>query len=276
LYAKSAGLPILAFRESAVTGLNAYFDLSNGTILSGSSYSTINSVGNGWYRCSFSFTTVSPFTTYSILIFMFPQGVALTNPENNNFAFNGINGTYIWGAQLEQASFATSYIPTVASQVTRSDDNASMTGANFTSWYRADEGTLYDDSTFIGRATVGTDYQTLLQGPGSGVDNVISLGVTSGVSLFRIRRDASDQLNISTGGALLGKMTRTIAYKTNDMAVCVNGGTVSTDTLGVIPIVNQLLILPRFLGNAVTSRTVRKIAYYPIRLTNAQLQAITT
>ena len=43
-------------------------------------------------------------------------------------------------AQLETGAFATSFIPTAASQVTRTADVATMTGTNFSDWFNASEG----------------------------------------------------------------------------------------------------------------------------------------
>lgn len=45
--------------------------------------------------------------------------------------------------QLEQGAFATSVIPTTSAAVTRNADVALITGANFSSWYRQDEGTVF-------------------------------------------------------------------------------------------------------------------------------------
>jgi hypothetical protein len=62
--------------------------------------------------------------------------------------FVGVNvgnakNIYIWGAQLEEGSFPTSYIPTTSSTVTRATDVTSITGTNFSSWYNQSEGTAF-------------------------------------------------------------------------------------------------------------------------------------
>jgi hypothetical protein len=54
-------------------------------------------------------------------------------------------GGYIFGAQLEGGSFATSYIPTVAAAVTRAADNVSI--PNCQTFFDNTDGILYVDST---------------------------------------------------------------------------------------------------------------------------------
>jgi hypothetical protein len=63
--------------------------------------------------------------------------------EYYDYIYIGDGSAYLWGAQLEQGSFPTSYIPTQASTRTRAADNASITGKNFSEWYNQDEGTYY-------------------------------------------------------------------------------------------------------------------------------------
>jgi hypothetical protein len=50
---------------------------------------------------------------------------------------------YLWGSQLEEGTFPTSYIPTSGSTKTRNADEASITGSNFSSWYNQSEGTIF-------------------------------------------------------------------------------------------------------------------------------------
>jgi hypothetical protein len=59
-----------------------------------------------------------------------------------------VSGT-VSNAQLEIGSFRSSYIPTEGSAVTRAADVASISGTNFSSWYRQDEGTVFYDTTIF-------------------------------------------------------------------------------------------------------------------------------
>ncbi len=93
-----------------------------------SSSATVTSVGNGWYRVSVARAQVSTTTTQ--------LRVALQSGSNGVYTGNGTSGIYIWGAQLEAGAFPTSYIPTTTTALTRNADAASMTGTNFSSWWR--------------------------------------------------------------------------------------------------------------------------------------------
>lgn len=98
---------------------SAVFDLTTGTI-SGSAASNekIVPLANGWYRCSITATCITTTTGNAQLV-----NVA-TNYESPNY------GLYIFGVQLEEKPFASSYIPTTSSAVTRSADVLQVTREN--------------------------------------------------------------------------------------------------------------------------------------------------
>ena len=141
IYAKAGERSViqLVIGSFVFNNLFANFNLSDGTVSSISPSgitASITPVGNGWYRCVATSTSISASAGYG------PFWTVQNSPTAGRLAAyqgDGYSGVYIWGAQLA-GPFPTSYIPTVASQVTRSADTASMTGSNLSSWYRADEG----------------------------------------------------------------------------------------------------------------------------------------
>lgn len=223
---------------------------------------TVTEVGNGWYRATITVTAVSGSNEFRFWL-------VKNSDDTINYSGDGYSGAYLWGAQLEAGAFATSYIPTVAASVTRSADAASMTGTNFSSWYRQDEGTIYAMATPANNLYIpffqiddGTaNNRILVEG---GVDAHLFVAV-SGTT------QAAIDLGATTGNV---QALMACAYKTNDFAGSLNAGTVGTDTSGTIPVVDRARIGANTSGTFTV--TIKKIAYYPQRLTNAQLQGLTT
>ena len=271
VYAKAAERTFLAVEgQSALGGGYIWFNLSTGAVGSsggsGSPSGTITSVGNGWYRCTLKLTangtTSSQFSIYSASA----DGVT-------NYAGNGFSGIYIWGAQLEAGAFATSYIPTVASQVTRAADAASMTGTNFSTWYRADEGTFYAEA-LTNSASAGACVFIANDSTGSATNRLHVYTNT-----FIATTNGTTQALITSSGLVANSFNKiTATYKVNDFATSTNAATPATDTSGLVPVnISNFEIGKR--GNAVgefMSGSIKKLAYYPIRVTNAQLQALTS
>ena len=139
----------------------ANFNLFNGTISrDDSSIASIEDHGNGWYRCIITFTTTSTSGfTINPVIYLIDDDNAERGAEMTG---DGYSGIYIWGAQLEEGSFPTSYIKTTGASATRSADNASIIGENFSSWYRQDEGSLYSEiSSCLGSSNGGSRIFTI-------------------------------------------------------------------------------------------------------------------
>jgi hypothetical protein len=248
-------------------GLNTFaiVNLATGSVGSVTGTGTVSAtaVGNGWFRVSITATTTSTVSGFANVY---------TCSDSTTFTYtgNGFNGIFIWGAQLEAGAFPTSYIPTVASQVTRSADAASMTGANFSSWYNAAEGTVYSECLFTASSQVAYSINS-----GSTANRMFAWANTTTTNNFRVITNDNVQVDLTSTASINTFNKQAAAYATNNFASVVNGGIVGTDASGLVPAVNRLQI-----GNdpsgASLFGTIRKIAYYPLRVTNAQLQGLTT
>jgi hypothetical protein len=100
---------------------SSMFDLVTGSTsnLSGSGTNQATQCGNGWWRLSVTVTTSST-TTANFQI------LPATDATTFDYTGNGYSGLICWGAMLEQSSFASSYIGTTSSAVTRASDSASV------------------------------------------------------------------------------------------------------------------------------------------------------
>ena len=248
----------------------AYFDLSAGSVgLQANAVGSISSVGNGWYRCSIVYTSVvtgSVGHEIQIATSAASGGVIYTG--------DGYSGIYIWGAQLEAGAFPTSYIPTTSAQVTRSADAASMTGTNFSSWYRADEGTLYADFTPLNAMLQNKLAVSVNDGSTA---NIVAIGTRVPSASFGGQIRVANGTTVSVGSFGAGSATQqkaAFAIKNADYALSYNGGAVATDTSALPVSISTLYI--GGLTSVGQTLYLSRIAYYPARLTNAELVGLTS
>ena len=175
------------------------------------------------------------------------------------------------------ASFASSYIKTEASQVTRSADAASMTGANFTSWYRADEGTLYAE-VVLNHTPAANTFPTFFDVNNGTISNRVQVATNSSRNLRgQVVINGTFNTLLTANSYTISAPSKTVlAYKSLDNAAVGNGGIAVVNTSVVTPNnLTQAIIGDQATSGASINGTIRKLAYYPKRLTNAQLQALT-
>jgi hypothetical protein len=213
--------------------------------------------GNGWYRVYAVATTTE--TNQNVRIF----------PDGNNT----YKEVYIWGAQLEAGSFPTSYIPTTTAQVTRSADAASMTGSNFSSWYRQDEGTIFIENNYNHGGT--DDGKTALH-----VDNAAGsrFMLHNSGSLNRLVVTVNNTEVVSISGATPASKSfvkTAFAIKTNDFASSSNAANASVDTSGNVPIVSAMRLGTYESPGYELNGHIKRIAFWQKRLSNIQLQSLT-
>ena len=255
-------------------GVRQWFNLATAT--SGSAISLggvknsseITSIGNDWYRISLSITASAGTVQYLILDVVTGDNVLSGNSGDN---------VYIWGAQLEAGSFPTSYIKTEASQVTRSADSASMTGANFSDWYRQDEGSIYVEGRHTPNGGYRANYIAFNNGTGNEEMLLTAYIEPPYINATVISLNAY-QAVLERGPFVANTFnTMSLAYKVNDFALSANASTVVNDSTGLVCTPTQMIIGAKtvYSGYAL-SGTIKKISYYPQRLSNENLQALTS
>lgn len=249
----------------------AKFDLTNGitTIVTNvqSVTSSILAVGNGWYRCSMTATGSTTGTTN--------LQIWIGQSATYNYLGNGYSGIFIWGAQLEAGAFATSYIPTVASQVTRAADLAIMTGTNFSSWSNVGSGSLYSEATSLATATAVI---ASLNGTTAGFEEVNTRFPNSGGGVGGIVRinNVNTVFNDSTGATGVF-YKQAMSYQNNSQAYSRTGSLQTSSSTGSPNTLNSFTIGGRLVtGGSYLNGTIKRITYYPVALTSTQLVALTT
>ena len=256
----------LAFVSSGVTA--AWFDLENNVVGNQSANSvsaSIENYGNGWYRIINTITAQQS----SGLAFL-----GLSDANNGTSSASGIGNTvYVWGLQVTQGDYATSYIPTSGSTVTRSADVANNSGN--ADLFNDTEGVLYAEIAAL--ANDGTNRAIAISdGTTSNVvrfyysvtDNRIVGNVkSSGSNVFsfnNVLTDATDFIKVA------------VSYKANDFKMYVDGVQVSTDTSGAVPTGLVELAFDNgasaddFYGNT------KAVAVFKEALTDEQLQKLTS
>jgi hypothetical protein len=259
---------------------NAIFDLSAGTVVFAGGGSggatggsaTITAVGNGWYRCTYTLTLGGTDTTVFSDINLVSTGTTI------NYTGDGTSGLFLWGAQLEAGAFPTSYIPTTTTALTRAADVASVN--TLSPWYNSAEGSVYVSATLLNAPTslAGASLYSLSNGTVSERISVLTGGGSGGNINTIVTDDAVLQAQTVNGGlSTAGTYNYANAYKLNDFASVVNGGTAVTDGLGSLPTVDRLILGANAVGNiGFLNGYLRRIVYYPRRLSNAELQSITS
>jgi len=181
----------------------------------------------------------------------------------------------VWGAQLEVGAFPTSYIPTTTAAVTRNADVASITGANFSSWYRQDEGTVFADYKNIVAGSIGFD------ATGSTTAERQYLRYLASQHQYVVIDDNVNQAQIydNTGFGVTTAKTAA-AYALNDFSIRTNGGAAASsaanDVSGTLPTLTTAYLGASSSTTSSINGHLRRLTYFDRRLPDATLQAITT
>jgi hypothetical protein len=222
---------------------------------------------NGWYRLSGDFLATSGSGT-SGAVWFFP-GLDIFGVPTSPAAY-----TYIYGYQLEEGSFPTSYIPTTTSTATRTADNASITGSNFSDFYNPSEGTLYVGAKSFITTTPPLLGVAAINNPTSFGGNRVDIRYNQGgitISFFNSSFSLSrpSAFNLDTPKFIVG-------YKQNTAKLCLSGSLISSSA-SYTPSQNvntlQLGTFDDFRYHL--NGHISQLSYYPFLLTDNQLITLT-
>ena len=269
----SSGVGLYAFADfNLTTGTVVQFNetYANGFSNSAMAGAVITPHANNWYRCSLTFTTGAN-TGGSIR-----AGLGTFASPGSN-----VNGILVWGGQLEERYTTTSFIYTTTSQVTRTIDDAQISGNNFFNFHNSEEGTVVTESEVNSTMTPSQGVVNANRYPvlwtiqkWGGANNTVVTWYGSGVELF-LNGNYNNQGSVPAGPM---KYAFAIANSSGQSATCLNGGVVvnrtgtrfsnDADFLG-IGSANSAGVLA-FNG------TIKSLVFYPKRLDNNTLINLTT
>lgn len=223
-------------------------------------YSVYNVTGAADIIPATSYYSQTNSSTFSRITVAFTTPVGCTSVNVYLLRDSGVTGTAIFDcAQLEVGAFATSIIPTTTTTLTRAADSASMTGTNFSSWFNASAGTFVVEATADTGAFSVTKHAFQLNNGGISSNQ---LGVSY---IYQSAFVIADSPTSATKSA--------VAISANDYAICNGGGAVRTGT-GAMVTWDRVYLGAAYNGNYANCH-VRSLRYYPTRLANATLQALT-
>jgi hypothetical protein len=260
IFVKSNGRQWILIQEGYMN-IKAYFDIENGVL--GSTLNVIDTkiedYGNGWYKC----TIIGASYIYATVSVYLAEG-------NNDITYtgNGTSGVYIWGAQLEEGSYATSYIPTSGSAVTRVAESTSQTVPDGV--IGQTEGVLYCEVDVKSGYDTNNLMATLSDGTSS---KQIYINRSNGNLEFFI---SNSLIYLAPSVLSNGIHKLALAYKQDDFAVAIDGVIAHTDNSGNVPTCNKINVGSHYNGNLPFNDRINDVKLYDTRLSNAELQALTT
>jgi hypothetical protein len=212
--------------------IRVWFDLTgSGTVgsnvVEGAGFSfvsaSIQGLANGWYRCVAVITTD---TSTALTTFV----RTATGDTLVTYAGDITKGLYLWGAQLEAASFPSSYIPTVAAAATRA-------GSNYLSATTSGLDSAVSMWAEVNFSVSAGAFQTIVQFDDGTADNRIVLRRTdSGFANAVVVTGGVTQASI-VGGAMANNVTHKIAMSAmlDSVRLALNGTSATPDTSATMP-----------------------------------------
>jgi len=267
-FVKSNGYSKVSLREDAAVGKYASFDLSQGIVLDSSTSSKIEDYGNGWFRIELNDDLTN--VTARNSLYVLPDSYISGSPNLVNWSADGTSSIFIWGAQSEEGSYATSYIPTNGSTVTRQADTASGAGNDVV--FNDSEGVLFAEVSRIADST----YKRITISSGSYHNSIVLDFHNSNSLISRVYVSGSQVTEMTATGLNIEGINKiAFKYKHNDFSLWANGIEVGASSSGAIPtgLTGASFDLG---GDQPFYGKTKELGYYDTALTDAELEYMTS
>ena len=269
VYLKAAGRNnALLYTNIGGVSVNSIFNLSNGTVTytGGSVTNAISPAGNGYYRCSITWTTNST-AAGNVRVY------TCSDDTTFDYTGNGYGSVICWGAQVEASKFSSSYISTNSSASSRTQDSLNVATA--------------DIGYTGGPVSVVAEFDIDEAAPvGSGVVRRFAVAQLGGTEfgLYQATYGGAALLGIAGGSLVTGSSLTAgankaaMSYDTNDVAICANGGSVTTDTSQELVDASGLnfYVGGETGGASALNGHIKRVALYSEALTDTELQSLTS
>ena len=277
-FAKKGEYNYLMLRMRNSPNVGVMFDLENGTLNlnnPGAPYvdSEIESIGNGWYKCSITLDPSQSGTSGQLFISM---SVGITGSETNSFSGDGTSGIYIWGCGLEEGSYPTSYIPNFGTSagVTRVQETYEKTGIS--NLINSEEGVLFVEIAALSESNLNS-YITIGQNTSNGILG-ISFYTGSNNILLDHWEGASETYHIESISDVTEFNKIAICYDGTSIKGYINGSPVWNTTVTAWSS-NALSELNFAFGNSGTNKflgKVKQLQVFKTALSDSELAALTS
>lgn len=241
---------------------SAYFDVKNGSVISADSGITASMInyGSGWYRCIATYQTASTSVGQ----------IKVELGSTSSITGDGTSGMLFWGMQWETGSYATSYIPTSGSTVTRSADSCNSAGTS--AEFNDSEGVLFAEISALADDSTN---RIISVSDGSGSNRVL-IKYDNSSNTIEASSTGFDEVSLSHSYTITNTAKIAFKYKQNDFALWVNGSEVDTDSSGTTPSGLDTLNFDNGSGGSDFYGKCKQLLYFNEALSDSELQTLTS
>ena len=271
IYAKENGCKdLFVYCNSTGTDYASWFNLETGlkgSASGGPTSTSMTPVGNGWHKIQISGNT----DLTSVELYL------SNGTESIVWSPNGTEGMLMQFGQLEVGSYPTSYIPTSGGVVTRIKDLCDT--QNLSNVIGQTEGVIFYDAILAHKSTdTSEDLFELSIDDGSNQNIFFINNYNNSLTVALLNGGSYQFTNNSFNPTEGARYKLAFAYKQNDFALYINGNQIATSSSGTVPTMNQITFGNYYNNSANISNSVKvnEFKFYNTRLSNAELQALTT